>query len=82
MPSQSLNHLVIRLAMQKKNIVIKLRGKQAFCTLPEIQGFFSVVGVKHFDGHFYFPKDGIKFLEALFDYYFLKLYGLVYPHRT
>lgn len=82
MPIQRLNHLVIRLAMQKKNIVIKLKGKQAVCSVPEIQAFFSVVGVKHFDGHFYFPKDGRKFLEALFDYYFLKLYGLIYPHGT
>ncbi|MFI5343080.1 MAG: hypothetical protein ACHQUC_02545 [Chlamydiales bacterium] len=75
-----MNRFVIRLDLDNKKVVIRLEGARVVFSVPEIQSFFSVVGVKHFDGRFYFPKDGKRFFEALFDYYFLKLYGLLYPH--
>jgi len=65
--------------MQKKKIFITLKGNRVICNVPEIQTFFSVVGVKYFDGQFSLPKNGRHFLAALFDYYIVKLHGLLYP---
>jgi hypothetical protein len=79
MTSHPLKRVIFRLAKQKKRVIFRLVGGHAICNLLEVQQFFSVVGVRHFDGRYYFPKNGRKFLEAIYDYYFLKLNGLTYP---
>jgi hypothetical protein len=66
----------VYLPRQKKTLVFHLKGKKAVCDVLEAQEFFSVVGIIHVDGRYYFPKDGGKFLEAIYDYYFLKLIGI------
>ncbi len=75
----NMKRVMIYLPKQKKMLVFKIKGMEAVCDALEVQAFFAVVGVIHIDGCFYFPKDGEKFLEAIYDYYFLKLIGISYP---
>lgn len=76
-----MKRVVIRLPKQKEKVVFRLKDEQVVCNAPELQAFFTVVGLIHFDGRYYFPKDGRKFLEALYDYYFLNQIRVTYPYE-
>lgn len=74
-----MNRVKVYLPRQKKTLVFQLIGKKAICDVLEAQSFFSVIGITNLNGCYYFPKDGRKFLEAIYDYYFLKLIGISVP---
>ncbi len=77
-----MNRVVIRLPKRKEVLVFKLRGNQVVCNAPELQKLFMALGILHLNGHHYFPKDGTKFLEAIYDYYFISQIGVGYPKES
>ncbi len=52
-------------------VVFKLRDGTVTCNSPDLEAHFRLLGVEGLDGCRYFPEDGTKFLEAVFDHYFL-----------
>lgn len=66
----------------QKVVVFRLRGSKVVCNNAEVLKFYETVGVLHFDGGHYFPKDGRKCLEAIYDSYFLSQVGVGYPDEN
>ncbi len=63
-------------------VLFRLRGSKVVCNNAEVQKFYETVGVLHFDGGHYFPKDGWKCLEAIYDSNFLSHIGVGYPDKN
>jgi len=55
-----------------KKIIFEQQEKIVICNHPVLLDRLEQNGVPHLNGKKYFPKDGEKFLEAIYDYYWLK----------
>ena len=55
-----------------RKITFEQQEKRVVCNHPVLLDRLEQNGVPHLDGVKYFPKDGEKFLEAIYDYYWLK----------
>ena len=55
-----------------KEIVFEQQERIVVCSHPHLLNRLQQSGVPHLDGEKYFPKDGEKFLEAVYDFYWMK----------
>ena len=51
-----------------KQVLFECTERGLGCTSGRLIQRYQQTGLTHFDGHRYFPKDGEKFLEAMYDY--------------
>ena len=51
-----------------KQIMFECTERGLGCTSSHLLRRYQQTGVMHLDGQRYFPKDGEKFLEAIYDY--------------